>query len=270
MASDAFHSDPELPAIDERLVAPGTPYEIWDGELVYVAPADPPHGTRHIQLAALVEAHTGAEFEVAADLLTRTSRIDDIAPDVSVYPAAPDPATGGRQLEHLAFEIASTQSLGRAGRKAAKLAGRGVRRVFAIDVERSRALEWSAALGTWTPLDPAGHIDDPALAVPLPIEVLIQNARADDAVARALLAKHNPVLARDRAEATAEGEARGKALGETLGRAEAVIVLLTARGVALDAATRERIRGERQSQRLDRWIVRAASCATVAELFAEP
>jgi hypothetical protein len=76
-------------------------------------------------------------------------------PDVSVYPDAPDPRTGGRQLEQLAFELASTQSLGHAGRKAAKLAGRGVRRVFAIDVERSRALEWSAALGAWRELDPA-------------------------------------------------------------------------------------------------------------------
>src|SRR5215831_4299942 len=46
-------------------------------------------------------------------------------------------------------------------RKAAKLAARGVRRVFAIDVERSRALEWSAALGTWSLLDPAGQITDP-------------------------------------------------------------------------------------------------------------
>ena len=71
------------------------------------------------------------------------------------------------------FEIASTQSLGNAGRKAAKLAARGVRRVFAIDVERSRALEWSAELATWRELDPAGHIDDPALEVPLPIEDMI-------------------------------------------------------------------------------------------------
>jgi hypothetical protein len=85
----------------------------------------------------------GSAFEVAADLLTRTSRVDDIAPDVSVYPDAPDPRTGGRQLEQLAFEIVSTQSLGDAAGKARKLATRGVRRVFAIDVARSRALEWS-------------------------------------------------------------------------------------------------------------------------------
>jgi Uma2 family endonuclease len=261
MSPDATVTDSELPDIDERLVAPGTPFEIWDGALVYVPPADPPHGTRQLQLCALIEAHTGPEFESADDLLTRTSRIDDIAPDVSVYPAAPHPTTGGRQIEQLAFEIASTRSLGRAGKKAAKLVGRGVRRVFAIDVERSRALEWSAALGAWCELDPAGRIDDPALAVPLPIEVLIHNAKADDAVARALLARHNPVLVRNRAEGVAEGLARG--------RADAVIVLLAARGVAVDSATRERIVAERDLQRLDRWIARAASCATADELFAD-
>jgi Uma2 family endonuclease len=257
MSSSDSLADAELPDIDDRLVAPETPYEIWDGEVVYVSPADPPHGKRHRQLCALIEAHTGPEFESAADLLTRTSRIDDIAPDVSVYPAAPDPATGGRQLEHLAFEIVSKQSLRRAGRKAAKLARRGVRRVFAIDIKRSRALEWSAEAGAWRELDPAGHIADPALVVALPIAAVIHNAKADDAVARALLAKRNPVLVQDRAEARAES------------RAEAVIVLLTARGVAIDSATRARILAERDAQRLDRWIVRAASCTEVAELFTD-
>jgi hypothetical protein len=48
-----------------------------------------------------------------------------------------------------------------------------------------------------------------------------------------------------------------------------VIVLLAARGVAVDSATRERIVAERDLQRLDRWIARAASCATADELFAD-
>jgi Uma2 family endonuclease len=255
-SSDAL-ADAELPDIDDRLVEPETPYEIWDGEVVYVPPADPPHGERHRQLCTLIDAHTGPEFKSAADLLTRTSRIDDVAPDVSVYPAAPNPRTGGRQLEHLAFEVVSTQSLGRARRKAAKLVRRGVRRVFAIDVERSRALEWSAELRTWRELDPASCIEDPALAVPLPIATLIRDARTDDPVARALLAKHNPVLVQNRAEGRAEG------------RAEAVIVLLTARGIAVDTATRARILAERDAQRLDRWIVTAARCTLAAELFAD-
>ncbi|HEX4419907.1 MAG TPA: Uma2 family endonuclease [Kofleriaceae bacterium] len=270
MSSDSSHADSshagsELPAIDDRLVVPETRYEMFDGELVYVSPADPPHGERHLQLAALIEAHTGPAFEAAADLLTRTSKKDDIAPDISIYPDAPDPLSGGRQLEHLAFEIVSTGSLGHAARKAAKLSVRGVRRVFAIDVERSRALEWSAELGTWSLLDAAGRIEDAALEVPLPVEAMIHAAKADDAIARALLAKGNPVFVQKLAEGRAEGVAEGRAEG----LAEAVIMVLTARDLALDEAIRQRILDEHDAPRLERWIVRAMSCATVAELFTE-
>jgi hypothetical protein len=240
---------------------------MYDGELVDVSPADPPHAARHLQLAALIEAHTGLEFEAAADLLTRTSKVDDVAPDVSVYPDAPDPRTGGRQVEQLAFEIASTQSLGHAGRKAAKLADRGVRRVFAIDVERSRALEWSAELATWRELDPAGHIEDPALEVPLPIQAMIHAAKADDAVQRALIAKGNPVLEAHVAKHRDEAKAEGIQEGLTRGKAEALLAVLAARGVAVGDAQRVRILGERDPVQLDSWLTAAATCAEAAELF---
>jgi hypothetical protein len=272
MSSDAAGAGARLPAIDDRLVVPETPYEMHDGELVRVSPADPPHAERHFQLCALIEAHTGEGFEAACDLLTRTSKIDDFAPDVSVYPDTPDPATGGRQIEQLAFEVVSTQTLAAAGRKAAKLARRGVRRVFAINVERSSALEWSAALGTWSVLDPGGSITDPALAVPLPVEAVIHRAKADDAVARALVAKHNPVIealrAEERAEGRAEGKAEGRAEGKAEGRAEAIVAVLVARGVALDSGERDRILGERDPARLDRWIAQAVVCASASELLA--
>ena len=42
MSSSDPVADAELPDIDDRLVEPGTPFEIWDGEVVYVSPADPP------------------------------------------------------------------------------------------------------------------------------------------------------------------------------------------------------------------------------------
>ncbi|HEX2689269.1 MAG TPA: Uma2 family endonuclease, partial [Kofleriaceae bacterium] len=259
MSSVALHAGSGLPDVDDRLVEPETRHEMYDGELVEVSPADRPHASRHVQLAALMEAHTGRDFDVAADLLTRTSPVDDVAPDVSVYPDASDPTTDHRQLEQLAFEIVSTQSLSNAGIKAAKLTARGVRRVFAIDVERSHALEWSAALGTWRELDPAGHIEDPALAVPLPIDAIIHAAKADDAVQRALIAKGNPVLeahvARHREEAKAEG------------KAEALLAVLAARGIAVGAAERVRILGERDPQQLDRWLAGAVTCAVAAELF---
>jgi Uma2 family endonuclease len=295
MSSEAAHADSELPDIDDRLVEPETPYEMLDGELVYVSPADPPHAELHVQLAALIEAHTGPAFQAAADLLTRTSKVDDIAPDVSVYPAAPHPETGRRQLEQLAFEILGKGSRRRAARKAAKLSGRGVRRVFGIDVKRSLVLEWSTELDGWRQLDASGYIEDPALEVALPIEAILHAAKADDAIARALLARHNPVLEARLAERHDEGVREGLARGVEQGLArgveqglargveqglargvahaaralaEAVLAVLAARGIAVGEAERARIMDERDLARLERWLIGAATCSDAHELWA--
>ena len=267
MPSVVSHTASESLDIDDRLVESETRYEMLDGELVYVSPADRPHARRHAKVIALLEAHAFPEFTIGCDQLTRTSELDDAAPDVSVYPDADDPVTSGRQLEHLAFEIVSTESLGHAGVKAAKLTARGVRRVFAIDVERSRALEWSPELGTWRRLDPASQIEDAALELPLPIEAMLHAARADDEIARALVARHNPVIEAVRAEDRAAAKAEGAQEGFLRGKAEAVLVVLDARQVAVGDAERARILSEQDPAQLDRWLAEAASCARVTELF---
>jgi hypothetical protein len=269
---------PELPDVDERLVAPNTRYEIEDGKVVYVPPADEPHGTSHAKLAALLETHRGPTFSVAVDMLTRTSRIDDIAPDVSVFPTARDARTGRRQLEQLAFEIARSESLAHAGGKAAKLVARGVRRVFAVDLERGRALEWSAELGEWSILDQRMHIDDPALAVPLPVAALLDAARADISIARALRARRHPEFVAEHDAGRAEGRAEGREEGREEGRAEgvatgmvrALLAVLAGRQLEPTAAERERILSERDPDRLERWLAAAVTCTSISALFAEP
>jgi Uma2 family endonuclease len=254
----------ELPAIDERLALPEAGYEIIDGVVTFVAPADPPHGERHATVAALIRSHVESSFKVAVDMLTRTSKIDDIAPDVSVFPRAPHPKTGGRQLEQLAFEIVSTQSMSDATAKAAKLAGRGVRRVFAIDLTRRRVLEWSQELATWIVLDPSSWIEDPALAVSLSIGALMEIVDADDEVVRAHVARHHPAIEAVRAEGRAEGHAEGYAVGT----AESIVHVLVARGLQISEHQRELIVGERDAARLAGWLRRSVSCQTVDELLA--
>ncbi len=261
MPSPASQAAATLPDLDDRLVASETRYEMLDGELVYVSPADYRHGRRHLQVGNLLEHHVDPAFDVTIDMLTRTSEVDDFAPDVSVIPEAADPTTGRHQLAHLVFEIVSTQTLQSAAVKAGKLAERGVRRVFAIDVERSRVLEWAPALATWSVLDPSGCIVDPALEVSLPIASLISAARTDDAVARALLAKNNPVLAAARAHDHEQGKVDGMI--------QAVLRLLAVRQVVLDDAARARILNEHDLARLERWIERGATCTSAAELFGD-
>jgi Uma2 family endonuclease len=241
------------PEIDERLVMPESGYEILDGEVVAVSPAHEPHGFAHARLCAVLAAYAAPGFRVAADMLTRTSALDDLAPDASVYPAARDPSTGGRQLEQLAFEVVSTETISHAGRKAEKLVARGVRRVFAIDVERRRALEWSQATAAWEILAGDAAIDDPALSLDLPIADLVAAADSDDSVARALLSKRNAVIGAAILEQAADAAAGASAL--------AVLAVLDARGIAISADRRRIIAATRDPEVLARMLAAAATCA---------
>jgi hypothetical protein len=229
------------------------------GEVVYVSPADQPHGSRHSKLQALLEAYSADGYDAACDMLTRTSQKNDMAPDGSIYPTEPDPETGGRRLEELAFEVVSSETLAHAGRKAEELVGRGVRRVFAIDVERRRGLEWSSATGTWEILATEAAIEDPALVLPLAVHDLVAAGKADDAVARALIAKANPVLMEALSARQAEGKAEGKA--------EAVLAVLAGRGIAVGDAERRAVLAMRDGKLLDAMLERVAACASARELI---
>ena len=247
------------PPVDERLVAPESRYEILDGKVEYVPPADEPHGIQHSKISALLQAYAADGYAVAVDMLTRTSETGDMAPDASVYPAARDEQTGGRRLEELAFEVLSTERLGHAAKKARALLGRGVRRVFAVDVERRRALARSTATDNWEILPADGALADPALGVPLPIAALVDAGRADDAVAAALIARKNPTID----AAIRAGERRGALTGKR----EALIAVLHGRGFKPDDAVKQRIRDTEDEAQLDDWLGRAVREASLADIL---
>lgn len=250
------HTD--LPAVDERLIAPDTGYEIDDGRLVRVAPSDEEHGVSQCAIGALLRAHRGIAHEVATDMLTRTSERDDFAPDASVYPSSRNPVTGGRQLEELAFEVLATSRLGDAGIKAAKLMARGVRRVFAVDVTKQRAFEWSRELGTWEMLAASALLEDAALAIPLPVAALLDAAVADNANVRAYRAKRHPEFLAEREEGREEGRRES--------RIEMLRSMLTARFGSVDPAFEARIIAA-SNEELDRYVARILTAATASAVF---
>lgn len=183
--------------------------EILDGRLLIVPGADPPHARRHAALAYLLSAHVAEGHAAAIDMLTRTSARSDFAPDASVYPTEPDVATGARRLEAIAFEIVSRQRLAISTRKARELARRGVRRVLAIVLERERVLEWDRRTGRWRPMHVDEEIADAALSTPLPVRALLDTARADEAVLRAIEARRPELLEAFEARAEARELRRG-------------------------------------------------------------
>jgi Uma2 family endonuclease len=242
---------------------PESRYEVIDGKVEYVPPSDEPHGSRHSKISALLEAYAAKSYDVASDMLTRTSEKGDLAPDVSVFPSARSEQTAGRQLEELAFEVLSTERLGHAAVKARALTTRGVRRVFAIDVKRRRALAWSARTNTWEILPRDGVIEDRALALPMPIRALVEAAKADDAIAEALLAKKNPVIER----AIRGGKLEGKLEGKREGKIAALLAVLGARGIRISKKIEKRIRAAGDEATVDAWLQRAAKCESAEDLL---
>jgi flagellar biosynthesis/type III secretory pathway protein FliH len=136
-------------------------------------------------------------------------------------------------------------------------------------------LEWSQ--DDWTAFERTDVIEDPVFAVPLPIAALLEVTSTDDAVARALIARRQPLIEatieaaaqHGREEGLQEGRQEGRRDGQIAGLIEAVLAVLASRGLAVDRV-RDQIVGERDPYRLSRWISRAALCTSADELFAEP
>ncbi|HVH43433.1 MAG TPA: Uma2 family endonuclease [Labilithrix sp.] len=227
------------PAVDDRIVAPESRAEILEGRLIFAPPALEKDAVPHADLAYVLRAHVKDGFNVAVDMLTRTSEKSDFAPDVSVYEAARDPETGGRRLEELAFEIVNEQAIAEQTTKARELTRRGVRRVFCLVVKQEKIIEWSRATDGWaaTPLD---VIDDACLARPLPTDAVLKATRADDAVLQALRAKGHPQFDAVREEGREEGREAALRIG--------VLDLCESYEIALDEGRRARIADMRERE----------------------
>jgi hypothetical protein len=243
------------PPLDEHLVVPETTRdEVVRGRRVIALPSSPPHGDRHFELDYVVRGHIRPAYIGSTDMITRFSTDSDFATDTSVRKAGIDPATGQRYLEELAFEVVHTQSKRDMVERAEELTSRGVRRVIGIFVKEGVVREWVPSEGAFRALPAGSLIEDPCLSLPIRVESLLSAAEADNAVARALLAKQNPVLVGLKAQ----------------GKAEAVLTLLTSRGVPVSKAARAEILACSDLARIDRWLIKALSAIATDELLQEP
>ena len=240
--------EPEpLPRIDDHLVQSETREQLVRGRRVVAMPSKPAHGDRHFKLDYILGAHVKDEYVGSTDLLTRVAPGSDFATDTCIRRKGINPATGARYLEELAFEIVNEQSMRDITEQAEDLSARGVRRVVAIFVKKGEVREWSA--GKWTLLDPEGLFSDSTLARPLLVRELLDAAEADNAVARALLAKKNPVLdeekTKSRQEGHTEGLKEGLEKGVREGRKEGLLEAIERAcgrfAIELDAERRARI-----------------------------
>lgn len=232
-------ADEPLPAVDERLVAPENRFEVINGQVIECAPAEEPHATVHSNVDFVIRAHTRPSYRVAVDMLTRSNRFSDTAPDISVFPEARDPATGGRQVEHIAIEVRDTQSLADVTAKTRLLHQRGVRRVLCLDLPKSRVLEWNATVGDWDELPlSSSFVDRTCFVRGIPVSALLDVGLAENTAAAALLTKKNPVLEKALEERHEAGVSQGREQGREEGLRLAVLDLCEAYGVELTDARR--------------------------------
>jgi hypothetical protein len=64
--------------------------------------------------------------------------------------------------------------------------------------------------------------------------------------------------------------ALGRDQGRTEGEAHALLTVLRARGIAVPDAARERILAQKDPERLERWLQKAATAPSLDEVLDEP
>jgi hypothetical protein len=200
------------PPVDEHVVQPEvTRDEIVRGRRVVAQPALAPHADQHFRLDYVIGAYLKPGYVGSTDLLTRQAEGSNFATDTCVRKAGDDPSTHRRHLEEIAFDVVHEQGWKEMTERAEDLVARGVRRVFAILVKKREVSEWRA--GGWTRLAPEAAIEDACLVRPLAVGALL-DAAADDAVARALVDKGNPVIAMLREDEHRAGREEGLREGQ--------------------------------------------------------
>lgn len=204
------------PAVDDRLIAPEANAQVFDGVVIETMGANPPHATQHLEVAHVFRGCLADGYQAAVDMLTRIDRKNDLAPDVSVFPAERE-ADGRRKLEEIVFEVCDSEDIAHVTSKAQKFAARGVRRVFHVRVDTRSIAEWRADDGMWAALDEGAEIHDRCFVLPLPVRALVDRVLADDTVARALVARRHPVIEAIRATEHAEGRREGQREGRDEG-----------------------------------------------------
>ena len=73
-----------------------------------------------------------------------------------------------------------------------------------------------------------------------------------------------------RAEGRKEGRDEGRVEGRVETRAGDVLTVLRVRGIAVPDAVRERVLGQKDPEKLERWLEKAIVAASLAEVLDEP
>jgi Uma2 family endonuclease len=242
----------------------GDPYELSNGHPIY---CQPPGGrvSRAINLGGAVLASDPAVRVVGMD--TGYSPAPEIlrAPDVSVGDIPDQPGwVQGAPL--LALEYADTgQDESDLQVKIQELLAAGTRYLWVVRLTGPRRVEVHQPGQKMRVAHPGELLEAPGiLANPVPVEALYDRDAARPVILRNLLQREGYGSID---EIRAEGETQGRAEGEIQGLREAVIDVLTGRGLTVDDELRAALASVKDPAPL-RAVLRRAATASMAEILA--
>jgi hypothetical protein len=258
MSSGPMRSSPRGPFRADQ-VRSGDPYEISDGHAIYTAPTGG-RGARSISVGVL-PLETDPDVTAAGVDAGFSPRVDMLrAPDISVGNVSGEPGWI-RDVPPLAVEYADVgQDEEGLQKKIAELLEAGTRLVWVVRLVGPRRVEVYAP--------------GQATRVALPGEVLLAPGVLRNAVR--VEALYDPDAAREAAltnllqrkgYASLESvRSEGKIEGKIEGKAESVLAVLVARRFEISDELRAVVRACRDETLLDRWLQRAISAHSLAEL----
>jgi Uma2 family endonuclease len=246
----------------------GDPWELSHGEPVRVMPTGG-RGADAVSAGAVALRTDPAVREAGVDAGYSPDPKTLRAPDIAIgnVPAEPGWIEG---VPPLAVEYADTgQDETELRKKIADLLEGGTRWIWVVRLSGARRVEVHEPGRPMRMVLPGERLEAPGvLQNAVPVEALYDSSVSlEVGLTNLLQRKGYRDLADVRQEGRAEGEAKGRAEGEAKGRAEALLAVLGARGMLVSEPLRSRIDACTDVPTLDRWIARAATAASVADVF---
>jgi len=252
-------------------------HELSGGQRIYCAPAGDRHSRHNLGGGLLLDTDPDVAWAgVDTGFTPKPNTLR--APDVCV--AAPPAETGswvpGAPL--LAVEYADKgQDEADLQIKIKELLAAGTRYVWVVRLAGPQWVEVYTKDSPMRRLAATDTLEAPGvLRNPVPVRALFDRRAAHRLTLQNLLQREGyEDLAAVKAEGLVEGEKKGKAKGlaegekkgHLKGQIKALLDILAARGIHVDAATRARIRRCRDRERLDAWLAKAAVANRAEEIF---
>lgn len=243
----------------------GDPYELSDGHPIHCLPSGPRGGASAVRGGAVLDSDPSAPntgVDIGFELGPKTMR----APDVAVGAFGEDVKGYAKAVPALALEYADTgQDEADLRVKMQQLFAAGTQWVWVVRLTGQKHVEVFAPGQPPTRVEAGELLHAPGvLANPVRAESLWDRDAAHEATLRNLLQRKGFASLE---EVRREGREEGRELGRDAGTRDALLAVLAARGLSLDAAREAEVRATRDAALLARWIQRAAVAMSVDEVF---